>query len=277
MVTTSMEGTSMTFTWVDCVQMRLVLDELSATYDDVTANLSPPTSPPRREPAGKPSSATTLPLLSLFSLDELPASHLRRQHRQSFTLPPTPPLLPLFPAVAIALWQSDKTVARIEERNSAWIFVPKEYGKHLQAQHIGPEEAKQQYHYFGNKSRFSEPIMATVILYLSNVSQGVGNSQMKNNILSDCTKSSYALRPTRRNALLSFNLHPNTTPDQSSSHARCPVLDDEMWFATKFFHVKASDAQTVQFQADDSDCTDEEESCPQWAAIGECQRNPIFM
>ncbi|KAK3031968.1 LOW QUALITY PROTEIN: hypothetical protein RJ639_036903 [Escallonia herrerae] len=60
--------------------------------------------------------------------------------------------------------------------------------------------------------------------------------KMKNKILSDCTKSSYALRPTRGNALLFFNLHPNTTPDQSSSHARCPVLDGDMWFATKFFH-----------------------------------------
>ncbi|KAK2998200.1 hypothetical protein RJ639_024116 [Escallonia herrerae] len=148
----------------------------------------------------------------------------------------------------------DKTVARIEERISALIFVPKEYGKPLQAKHIGPEEAKQQYHYFGNKSRFSEPVMATVILYLSNVSQGgqilfpeseLRNSQMKNKILSDCTKSSYALRPTRGNALLFFNLHPNTTPDQSSSHARCPVLDGDMWFATKFFHVKASDVQTI--------------------------------
>ncbi|KAK3014947.1 hypothetical protein RJ639_009159 [Escallonia herrerae] len=184
-------------------------------------------------------------LLSLFSLDELSASHLRRQHSQSFTQPPTPPLLPLFP---------DKTVARIEERISSLIFVPKEYGKPLQAKHIGPEEAKQQYHYFGNKSRFSEPVMAIVILYLSNVSQGgqilfpeseLGNSQMKNKILSDCTKSSYALRPTRGNALLFFNLHPNTTPDQSSSHARCPVLDGDMWFATKFFHVKASDVQTI--------------------------------
>ncbi|KAK2977324.1 hypothetical protein RJ640_004067 [Escallonia rubra] len=80
---------------------------------------------------------------------------------------------------------------------------------------------------------------------------------MKNKIFFDCTKSSYALRPTRGNALLFFNLHPNTTPDQSSSHARCPVLDGDMWFATKFFHVKASDVQTLQFQADDSDCTDE--------------------
>ncbi|KAK3042698.1 hypothetical protein RJ639_000756 [Escallonia herrerae] len=180
----------------------------------------------------------------------------------------------------------DKIVARIEERISTWIFVPKEYGKPLQAQHIGLEEAKQQYHYFGNKSKFSEPVMATIILYLSNASQGgqiffpeleLGNSQMKNKILSDCTKSSYALRPTRGNALLFFNLHPNTTPDQSNSHARCPVLDGEMWFATKFFHAKASDVQTIQFQADDSDGPNEEKSCPQWAAIGECQRNPIFM
>ncbi|KAK3031964.1 hypothetical protein RJ639_036899 [Escallonia herrerae] len=41
------------------------------------------------------------------------------------------------------LFVVDKTVARIEERISALIFVPKEYGKPLQAKHIGPEEAKQ--------------------------------------------------------------------------------------------------------------------------------------
>lgn len=44
----------------------------------------------------------------------------------------------------------------------------------LKVMHFGPEDDKQNYNYFGNKSSLllSEPIMATVILYLSNVSRG---------------------------------------------------------------------------------------------------------
>lgn len=105
----------------------------------------------------------------------------------------------------------------------------------------------------------------------------LGNSHVKNKIWSDCTKSSYTMRPTKGNAILFFNLHPNATPDKSSSHARCPILEGEMWWAVKFFHVKAIGGVKGQLQADNSDCTDEDESCPKWAATGECQRNSVFM
>ncbi|KAM7504770.1 hypothetical protein LguiB_003674 [Lonicera macranthoides] len=182
----------------------------------------------------------------------------------------------------------DEIAARIEERISAWTFLPKENSNPLQVLHFAAEEAKQNYKYFENISTsvLSERVMATVIFYLSNVSLGgqilfpeseLKNSQSKNKIWSDCTKSSITLKPMKGNAILFFNLHPSTAPDLSSSHARCPVLEGEMWCATKFFHVKKIGEKKNEAQTDDIDCADEDENCSRWAAIGECKRNPVFM
>lgn len=96
-------------------------------------------------------------------------------------------------------------------------------------------------------------------------------------IWSDCTKSSNAVRPIKGNAILFFNLHLNASPDKTSSHARCPVPEGEMWCATKFFYIKPVANVKAQSQEDNSDCSDEDDNCPKWAAIGECERNPVFM
>ncbi|GFY84188.1 oxoglutarate/iron-dependent oxygenase [Actinidia rufa] len=161
-------------------------------------------------------------------------------------------------------------------------------GKPFQVLHIGLEDAKEKYDYFGNKLmlELNEPLVATVVLYLSNVSQGgqilfpeseINNSHAKNKIWSDCRKSSNVLRPTKGNAILFFNSHLNATPDRSSPHARCPVLEGEMWFATKFFSIRTITREKVLSQLEDGDCTDEDENCSRWTAIGECQRNSVFM
>lgn len=93
---------------------------------------------------------------------------------------------------------------------------------------------------------------------------------------SNCTKSIDILKPTKGNAIVFFNLHLNATPDKSSSHARCPVKG-EMWCATKTFHLKGISRENDSLQSDGVDCTDEDENCPHWASLGECQRNSIFM
>ncbi|PPS04922.1 hypothetical protein GOBAR_AA15724 [Gossypium barbadense] len=177
----------------------------------------------------------------------------------------------------------DKVLAMIEERISAWTFLPKENSKPLYVQHYGLEETEQNLDYFGNKSTWalSEPLMATVILYLSNVTKGgeilFPDSESKSESWSDCTKTSNIQKPVKGNAVLFFTTHLNGSPDSSSSHARCPVLEGEMWCATKFFYLRAVTGETISFDSSRNECSDEDPSCPEWAAVGECQRNPVFM
>ncbi|WCJ36668.1 2-oxoglutarate (2OG) and Fe(II)-dependent oxygenase superfamily protein [Euphorbia peplus] len=176
----------------------------------------------------------------------------------------------------------DDILARIEERISAWTFIPKENSKPLQVMHYGVEEANQHLHYFGNTSLISNaPLMATLVLYLSNVGEGgeiiFPDSELKGNFWSDCAKGRNILKPVKGNAILFFNTHPNAFPDKSSSHARCPVRYGEMWSATKYLLLRPDGQGDTVFESDSSDCTDEDDNCPSWAANGECQRNPVFM
>ncbi|KAI5570016.1 hypothetical protein BDE02_12G118000 [Populus trichocarpa] len=186
----------------------------------------------------------------------------------------------LFASSTSLLNMDDNILSRIEERVSAWTLLPKENSKPLQVMHYGIEDAKNNFDYFGNKSAIisSEPLMATLVFYLSNVTQGgeifFPKSEVKNKIWSDCTKISDSLRPIKGNAILFFTVHPNTSPDMGSSHSRCPVLEGEMWYATKKFYLRAI---KVFSDSEGSECTDEDENCPSWAALGECEKNPVYM
>ncbi|KAK9914273.1 hypothetical protein M0R45_038062 [Rubus argutus] len=186
-------------------------------------------------------------------------------------------------SLEVPLNMEDGIVSTIEEKISAWTFLPKENSRSLQVLHYNLEDAEKKYNYFGNKSTLeqSETLVATVVLYLSNVTHGgellFPESELKGKVWSGCGKSSSILRPTKGNAILFFNLHLNASPDKSSSHARCPVLEGEMWCATKFLHAKAIPREKVLSDSDSSECTDEDDNCTRWADIGECQRNPVFM
>ncbi|KAJ0471224.1 putative procollagen-proline 4-dioxygenase [Helianthus annuus] len=193
--------------------------------------------------------------------------------------------------VDLSLKTEDEVVARIEERISAWTFIPKGNGKPFHVLHSGTEETKQNLNYLGNKSMSlpGESVLATVVIYLSNVTHGgqilfpgaeSGSLRSKNKIWSDCTKSSQITKPIKGNAILLFNLHPNTSLDPSSSHARCPITEGDLWWATKIFVLKPVirlNKVTSETGDDDDLCTDEDDNCPQWAAAGECERNPIYM
>ncbi|CAH1438999.1 unnamed protein product [Lactuca virosa] len=190
----------------------------------------------------------------------------------------------------VSLEIEDEITERIEERVSAWTFLPKGNGKPIHVVHIGDEESsskgKQKY----TNTNTGEILQATVVMYLSNVSQGghivfpQAEWKVKSKIWwGDCMKRSEISKPVKGNAILLFNLHPNTSLDPSSSHvARCPIVEGDMWWATKSFVVKAnsnsnSKGKDKDKDEDDLSCTDEDESCPQWAAFGECERNPIYM
>nr|XP_011470346.1 PREDICTED: probable prolyl 4-hydroxylase 12 isoform X1 [Fragaria vesca subsp. vesca] len=192
-------------------------------------------------------------------------------------------------SLELPLNQEDGIVSTIEEKISAWTFLPKENSRALQVLHYDLEEVEKNYNYFGNGSTLeqSEPLLATVVLYLSNITRGgeilfpeseVNKLlQLKSKAWSGCGKSNSILKPIKGNAILFFNLHPNASPDKSSSHARCPVLEGEMWCATKLFHAKAIPREHSLSNSGNRECTDEDDSCPRWADIGECQRNPVFM
>ncbi|KAI3793021.1 hypothetical protein L1987_35633 [Smallanthus sonchifolius] len=190
----------------------------------------------------------------------------------------------------LSLKTEDEIIARIEERISAWTFLPKGNGKPFHVLHSGTEETDQNRSYLDDKSMHltGESVMASVVIYLSNVTHGgqilfpgveSGSLRLKNKIWSDCTKSSQITTPIKGNAILFFNLHPNTSLDPSSSHARCPVTEGDLWWATKIFVLKpVTRLNKITTEAGDNDsCTDEDGSCPQWAAGGECERNPIYM
>ncbi|XP_021765101.1 probable prolyl 4-hydroxylase 12 isoform X2 [Chenopodium quinoa] len=187
----------------------------------------------------------------------------------------------------VTLDVKDEVVARIEEKISAWTLLPLENSRALEVQHYGNEEAKQKNDYFGNQSAWqvSEPLMATVILFLSDVSRGgeisFPESQLKASRLRTrvwSTNHDKLLRPIKGNAILFFSVRPNASPDKSSRHERNPVLEGELWCATKFFHIRSIvSKRNILSESDNSDCSDEDENCPQWAALGECQKNPTFM
>ena len=95
--------------------------------------------------------------------------------------------------------------------------------------------------------------------------------------MSDCRESSKILQPIKGHAILFFSLHPSASPDKRSLHARCPMLKGDMWSATKYFYARPISGGKVSTISDGGECTDEHDNCPAWAAIGECQRNPVFM
>ncbi|KAK7380326.1 hypothetical protein VNO78_32834 [Psophocarpus tetragonolobus] len=182
-----------------------------------------------------------------------------------------------------SLDMEDDIVARIEERLSVWTLLPKENSKPLQVIHYGSEQNSQKLDYFTNKTKLelSGPLMATVVLYLSNDTQGgqirFPESVPRSSSWSNCNNSSNILKPVKGNAILFFSLHLSASPDKSSFHARCPVLEGDMWSAIKYFYAKPIGRDKVSVISDGGECTDEDGNCPAWAAIGECQRNPVFM
>ncbi|KAG6483694.1 hypothetical protein ZIOFF_060346 [Zingiber officinale] len=80
-------------------------------------------------------------------------------------------------------------------------------------------------------------------------------------------------RQGRGDALLFFSLHPDATTDPLSLHAGCPVIEGEKWSATKWIHVASFD----KIITSQGNCTDENDNCGRWAALGECTKNPEYM
>ncbi|KAL6610406.1 hypothetical protein ACP70R_040375 [Stipagrostis hirtigluma subsp. patula] len=178
----------------------------------------------------------------------------------------------------------DPIVAGIEDKIAAWTFMPKENGEDIQVlRYKNGERYQQHYDYFSNNVntlRGGQRI-ATVLMYLTDVAEGGETvfplaeefDDAKDATLSECAQKGIAVKPRKGDALLFFNLKPDATKDPSSLHAGCPVIKGEKWSATKWIRV-ASFSKTYRAQGN---CTDENESCSKWAALGECTKNPEYM
>ncbi|KAL3279698.1 hypothetical protein HHI36_017204 [Cryptolaemus montrouzieri] len=92
------------------------------------------------------------------------------------------------------------------------------------------------YHYdFGRKDRNgyrSLNRVATVLIYLSNVSKGGATI---------FPASKTIIRPEIRSAVFWLNLHENGDGDKRSLHAGCPVLEGTKWISTKWLHEEGQE------------------------------------
>lgn len=179
----------------------------------------------------------------------------------------------------------DEVVSRIENKIALWTFLGKENGERIQIlKYEKGEKYEPHYDYFQDKINQVQGghRIATVLMYLTDVVKG-GETVfpeakrdrhfVKDDTLSDCAKRGIAVKPRRGDALLFFSLYPTAIPDPSSLHAGCPVIEGEKWSATKWIHMQSFDAP----RKDIGDCRDENESCGEWAAYGECQKNAVYM
>ncbi|KAK6930077.1 Prolyl 4-hydroxylase alpha subunit, Fe(2+) 2OG dioxygenase domain [Dillenia turbinata] len=182
----------------------------------------------------------------------------------------------------------DPIIEGIEEKIATWTFLPKENGEDIQVlRYEHGEKYDPHYDYFADKVNIARGghRLATVLMYLTDVVKGGetvfpnaeqsprARSTSADEDLSDCAKRGVAVKPKRGDALLFFNLHPNAIPDPSSLHGGCPVVEGEKWSATKWIHVDFID----KIIGAGGNCTDENESCERWAALGECTKNPEYM
>lgn len=83
----------------------------------------------------------------------------------------------------------------------------------------------------------------------------------------------HTVKPRKGDALLFYSLLPSAIPDPQSLHAGCPVIEGEKWSATKWIHVDSFD----KIVGAGGNCTDQNDNCERWAALGECKNNPEYM
>lgn len=182
----------------------------------------------------------------------------------------------------------DAIVNGIEEKIATWTFLPKENGEDIQVlRYESGQKYDAHYDYFVdpvNIARGGHRI-ATVLMYLTDVEKGGETvfpnaeeaprrrSMIADEELSECAKKGIAVKPRKGDALLFFSLHPNAIPDPLSLHGGCPVIEGEKWSATKWIHVDDF-SKNLGYS---HNCTDSNDHCHRWAALGECTKNPEYM
>ncbi|KAK3011359.1 hypothetical protein RJ639_012068 [Escallonia herrerae] len=181
----------------------------------------------------------------------------------------------------------DPIVAGIEDKIATWTFLPKDNGEDIQVlRYEHGQKYDPHFDYFTDKVNIARGghRIATVLMYLSDVENGGETvfpsaevprrrASSSDEDLSECAKKGIAVKPRKGDALLFFSLQTSAIPDASSLHAGCPVIEGEKWSATKWIHVDSFD----KIVGDSGNCTDQNENCERWAALGECTKNVEYM
>ncbi|TVU41307.1 hypothetical protein EJB05_14813 [Eragrostis curvula] len=183
--------------------------------------------------------------------------------------------------------RQDLVISRIEERIAAWTLLPEENAENIQILRYEHGQKYDPHHdYFHDKVNQARGghRYATVLMYLSTVEKGGETvfpnakgweSQRKDDTFSECAKKGLAVKPVKGDAVLFFSLHPNGVPDPLSLHGSCPVIKGEKWSAPKWIHIRSYEHLSVPNETEG--CSDKSAHCAQWAAAGECAKNPVYM
>ncbi|XP_031487977.1 probable prolyl 4-hydroxylase 4 [Nymphaea colorata] len=122
--------------------------------------------------------------------------------------------------------------------------------------------------------------VVTLIMYLSTVTTG-GETFFPNakvfdqyDPLSNCSSTGLAVKPRKGDALLFFNLNLDESPDETSRHGSCRVVEGEKWVATHWVHVRAHRYSASLYK--EGECRDRRASCKARAAAGACVQNDPF-
>ncbi|CAI5969868.1 unnamed protein product [Closterium sp. NIES-64] len=215
----------------------------------------------------------------------------------------------------------DAVIARIEARIAQWTFLPlpnQEAMQVLRYEKGQKYEPHVDYFHDPNNRKRGGHRYATVLMYLNNVTKGgetvfptADDPSPKDDSWTECAKGKLAVKPSKGDALLFYSMHPDGSPDPSSLHYACPVVEGVKWSAPKWIHVAdfsktysgpsggvgladmAGGGQGVLSGCIDANalvacafvseqgsmcvCEWTVEHVRFWAASGECEKNPAYM
>jgi prolyl 4-hydroxylase len=184
--------------------------------------------------------------------------------------------------------RQDDVVAAIERRLAHVTMLPESHGEALQLlKYVDGQKYEPHTDYFhdavNSDSSHGGQRMMTVLMYLATPEEG-GETVFPRAAVkvigagwSDCARRGLAVKAVKGDALMFYSLHPNGTEDVASTHGSCPTTRGVKWSATSWRHVSPFRAGGVADPAEGGPCADRHEKCGEWAAGGECEKNPGYM
>lgn len=190
----------------------------------------------------------------------------------------------------------DDVIERIENRIAMVTMLPTIHQEDIQVLRYGFNQTYGAH--YDSSDKLTDPgphrRMATFLMYLADVEEGGETAFPHNSEWSDptlpaklgpfskCAQGHVAAKPKKNDAVLFWSLKPDGTSDEAAMHTGCPVLKGTKWAAPVWIHDVAFRPETfvrpmASSEQDPGRCVDAHKQCPQWAAAGECKKNPGFM